>query len=124
MLTIIGWVILALSALTAGTTMFLSVQHRGPEIALRRAMGASRGSVWRMFTYEGIAIGLVGGILGAAAGIGLTAVVTHLNGWPLCLGLRVPLLGLAVGFCAGAVASVIPALAAARQDPAVILRTV
>ena len=44
---------------------------RAPEIALRRAMGASRASVWRIFTYEGVLIGLAGGVLGDAAGVGL-----------------------------------------------------
>ncbi len=124
LLSIIGGVILALSALTAGTTMFLSVQHRGPEIALRRAMGTSRGAIWRRYTYEGVAIGCSGGILGTAVGLGVTAIITRLHGWPLSIGVGIPLLGLAVGFCAGAVASIIPAVAAARQDPAGILRFV
>jgi len=123
-LTIIGSIILALSALTASTTMFLSVQHRSAEIALRRAMGASQGSIWRMFTYEGIVTGIIGGGLGTALGVAMTMVVAHVNNWPLCLGVEVPLIGLGTGLVAGAVASVVPAIRAAIQDPAGILRTV
>jgi len=124
LLNTIGLVILVLSALTAGTTMFLSVQHRAAEIALRRATGASRGSVFRLFLVEGTAIGLAGGIFGSALGIGLAAVVAYLNGWPLALGLGVVGLGIGVGLVAGGVASIIPAVYAARRDPAAILRTV
>jgi len=124
LLSILAWVILVLSALTAGTTMFLSVQHRAPEIALRRAMGASRASVWRLFTYEGTLIGLAGGILGAAAGTGLVWLLARHNGWPVCVGTQTVILGLAAGLVTGIIASTIPAIYAAHRDPAQILRTV
>jgi len=124
LLSILAWVILVLSALTAGTTMFLSVQHRAPEIALRRAMGASRADIWRLFTYEGSLIGLVGGILGAAAGVGLVWVSARQNGWPVCIGPQTVLLGLVAGLIAGIIASTVPAIYAAHRDPALILRTV
>lgn len=122
MLSIVGWVILTLSALTAGATMYLSVAHRGAEIALRRAMGASRASIWRLFTYEGVAIGLAGGVWGTAVGTGVTWAVTAAQGWPLSLGLGVVALGITVGLVAGVLASVVPALHAARRDPAGLLR--
>ncbi|MDR1214913.1 MAG: hypothetical protein LBK54_12670 [Propionibacteriaceae bacterium] len=124
LLRLIGWVSLVLSALSAGTTMFLSVQHRSAEIALRRSMGASRGSVFRLFCVEGLGIGLTGGVLGAALGIGLTAVIAWANQWPLCLGLQVVSLGVGMGLVAGGGASIIPAAYASRRDPAQILRTV
>ncbi|MCL2490792.1 MAG: ATP-binding cassette domain-containing protein [Propionibacteriaceae bacterium] len=124
LLAILAAVILILSALTAGTTMFLSVQHRAPEIALRRAMGASRASIWRIFTYEGTAIGLAGGALGAVVGTVLVWAVAHHNQWTVCIGTQTVILGLAAGLAAGAIASTIPAIYAARRDPAQILRTV
>lgn len=124
LLAVIGSVILALSALTAGTTMFLSVQHREPEIALRRAMGASRPSIWRLVTYEGLLIGASGGILGTALGIVLTWAAAEVNGWPLSLGAGVVAVGVGVGSAAGIAASIIPALYAATREPAGILRTV
>ncbi|MCL2782381.1 MAG: ATP-binding cassette domain-containing protein [Propionibacteriaceae bacterium] len=124
LLSILAWLILVLSALTASTTMFLSVQHRAPEIALRRAMGASRTSVWRIFTYEGILIGLAGGILGCAAGAGLVWFVASRDSWPVCIGLQTVFLGLAAGLVTGVLASTVPAIYAANRDPASILRTV
>jgi len=124
LMSLLAWVILILSALTAGTTMFLSVQHRAPEIALRRAMGASRLSVWRLFTYEGTLIGLTGGILGAATGTALVWFTARHNTWPVCIGTPTILLGLTAGLTTGIIATTIPAIYAAHRDPAHILRTV
>ncbi len=122
LLLVIGGVILVLSALTAGATMFLSVQHRQAEIALRRSMGGSRASIWRLFTYEGAAIGLSGGILGTGLGILLAALLGRLNDWPLAIGTSIVAGGVLTGLLAGVIASVVPAISAARQDPAGILR--
>ncbi|MDR1393026.1 MAG: ATP-binding cassette domain-containing protein [Bifidobacteriaceae bacterium] len=124
MLGAIGAVILVLSALTSATTMFLAVQHRGPEIALRRAMGASRASIWRLFTYEGTAVGTCGGVVGTAIGIGVAVLVSQANSWPVHIGSRTVAAGFLVGFLAAVLASMIPALHAARRDPAEILRTI
>jgi macrolide transport system ATP-binding/permease protein len=123
-LSIIAWVILVLSGLSAGTAMLLSVQHRAPEIALRRAFGASRSAIWRLFMYEGMALGVAGGVIGTALGTAFAAVVCALNAWPLSLGVTIPLAGAAVGLVVGALASALPALAAAKQQPAAILRGV
>ncbi|MDR1635553.1 MAG: ABC transporter permease [Bifidobacteriaceae bacterium] len=38
----LGWVVLALAAMSAATSMLLSIHQRAPEIALRRAVGATR----------------------------------------------------------------------------------
>ncbi len=102
--------------------MFLAVNHRYPEIALRRAMGGSRASIARLFLYEGIAIGLAGGIVGTGAGtiIGWYSATT--NHWPLNIGWTTVLLGWGIGLLTGIVASIVPAIHAARQDPAGILR--
>jgi macrolide transport system ATP-binding/permease protein len=124
LLSIIGWVILVLSALTAATSMFLSIQHRTPEIALRRALGATRSSIWRLFSWEGTAIGCAGGIVGTGLGVLLTWLLTAAQGSVLSLGPRVVGLGFGLGILTGMVASAYPALYASHRDPAEILRSV
>ncbi len=123
LMSIVGLVILILSALTAGTTMFLSVNHRYPEIALRRAMGASRFSIARLFLYEGLAIGTAGGIVGTALGVAVAWFAAKRSHWPLCIGWQTVVLGCIIGFLTGIVASLIPAIHAARRDPAGVLRS-
>jgi putative ABC transport system permease protein len=44
--------------------MLARFMRRAPEIGIRRALGASRGSVYRQFLVEGASIGFVGGLLG------------------------------------------------------------
>jgi putative ABC transport system permease protein len=44
--------------------MLARFMRRAPEIGIRRALGASRASVYRQFLVEGASIGFVGGLLG------------------------------------------------------------
>jgi putative ABC transport system permease protein len=44
--------------------MLARFMRRAPEIGVRRALGASRGAIYRQFLTEAAAIGLAGGVLG------------------------------------------------------------
>lgn len=44
--------------------MLARFMRRAPEIGVRRALGASRGAIYRQFLIEAAAIGLAGGVLG------------------------------------------------------------
>jgi len=115
--------ILALSALTAATVMYLSVQHRTHEIALRRALGDSRLGIWRQFTAEGLLLGLFGGLSGSALGIGATVIIAQARSWEPAIGTAVIVQGIITGLAIGALASSLPAMYAAKQPPAAILRS-
>lgn len=123
LLTVVGTVILVLSATTAGISLFLSVQHRAPQIALRRAVGASRLSIWRMFTMEGLLIGFLGGCFGVGVGVAATWALCTVHDLPLHLGLSTVIGGLTISVVAGICAAAYPAWHAATRDPAAILRT-
>ena len=122
LLGIVGGVVLVLSALTAGVSMFLTITHRAAHIALRRALGASRASIWWMHTIEGLWTGMIGASLGVGAGVLLTWILTRATGLPLHLGWTIVALGLGMGIIIGALASMYPAWSAAHKDPATILR--
>jgi putative ABC transport system permease protein len=107
----------------AGVTLSLLVlaRERRAELALYRALGASRGQLFRVFLGRGLGIGLVGLGLGALGGGALALVlVLEVNpaffGWTL--GLDVPWRPLAAEalaiLAAAFAASVYPALAASR----------
>ena len=119
-----SWGILLLAALSAGTTLYLSVQTRRGEIALRRAVGASKAAVRRMFLLEGLFIGLVGGILGITLGTLLTLLICQLNGWKPILEATPLFLGLGAGGISGLVSAMVPAIVASRAQPADAIRTV
>ncbi|MCB9686975.1 MAG: ABC transporter permease [Alphaproteobacteria bacterium] len=51
------------------TTLIMVVITKGREIAILKAMGASSGTIMRIFVMEGSAIGLVGTVLGTIGGL-------------------------------------------------------
>lgn len=122
LIAIVAWILLALSTLSAGTTMFVSVRSRASEVALRRALGASRASVWRLFSLEGLVIGFAGGVAGSAFGLLAVVAVCQVQQWtavldPVYLGV-----GVLTGAVSGLVSAVYPALVAAFARPADAVR--
>ncbi|UKA50990.1 ATP-binding cassette domain-containing protein [Arthrobacter sp. FW305-123] len=119
---VISWVLLALASLSAATSMYLSVQARSAEIALRRALGSSRHSIRQLFTIEGTLVGLAGGVAGSAVGIFAVLIICSLQGWSPVLALSSVRVGISAGGITGIVSSIYPAFAAARADPAQAIR--
>ena len=122
LVNLIAGVLLALSSLSAATAAYLSVHARSSEIALRRAAGERRRSVWLQFVLEGLTIGVIGGLLGSAIGIVLSVAISVGQGWQPTFNLSIGGIGVAVGAVTGIVASLYPAAVAARQDPALAVR--
>ena len=115
---------LALTLASVGLYGVLSyfVGERTREIGVRRALGASNGSVVSLVLGRGarlVAFGLVLGGLGVLGAMRLMEGLLYEVGTtdPLALGGAVMVLGLV-----GAVACLLPAARAARVDPAVTLR--
>jgi hypothetical protein len=118
----LGWVVLGLAAMSAATSMLLAIHQRASEIALRRAVGASRLAIWRGFVTEGALIGLAGGTVGSLAGVVGTICMAGARGWAPAIGLRLPLTAVALGFGTAILASALPAAWAASRSPAALLR--
>jgi len=74
-LTGIGIVALIIAALGIANALFTSVRERRYEIGVMKAIGARDSDVLRIFLAEAAAIGLVGGLLGTAAGIGIAIAI-------------------------------------------------
>lgn len=66
------FVLVFFSVLEVLTMSFL---ERTREVGSIRAIGTHRAQVFRMFITEGVVIGLVGGVLGVAAGVGASALI-------------------------------------------------
>jgi putative ABC transport system permease protein len=74
MLALAG-ITLAVGLFGVVNTMMASVNERVKDIGIMRAVGASRNQIIKIFVYEAIVIGMVGGILGYVAGTLLAYVV-------------------------------------------------
>jgi putative ABC transport system permease protein len=122
---------LALAAITlvVGTfavvsTMMSSVHERSKDIGIMKAVGASRGQIVRMFVYEAVAVGLLGGLLGYVSGTLLSYVLGPLifDGLAMSYATQylLPAIGLAIAVAI--VASVYPAFRASQVRVAESLR--
>jgi putative ABC transport system permease protein len=117
-LALVGAVV---SMLIIGLVTQQSIKVRQGEIGIRRAIGALPEDILQQVTAEGLAVSVVGGVIGVAAGL--------LAAWPLAQsqGLTIGtdswvIIGPLVLVTLAAAAGIIPARTAARLDPAVALR--
>ena len=102
--------------------LFLAqVRRRGRELAIRRTLGADRWTVRREVLLEAATLGLLGGLLGAAAGYGLVAAFNSYvqqateGAWPsIVLSLPVVFGGVVLALVMSLVFSFYPALLASR----------
>ncbi len=67
---ILGLIILV-AALNIVSTLIMVVMEKGRDIAILRAMGATKNSILRIFITEGMIIGTIGTLLGTALGYGI-----------------------------------------------------
>ncbi len=120
---------LSAAALATGVLMRRLVTAERPMIGMLRACGYSRRQVVAHYLTFGIVAGLAGGVLGAAAGVGLAGVVTHAYTGELSIPVTLveispltALIGIAFGLFTGAIAAALPAASAARVPPAEAMR--
>lgn len=114
--------VLLLAGLAVANAMVVAIVNRRGEIGLRRALGASRGSIARLFLVEALIVGLVGGIMGLPLGMGATLLVAAQLSWQPALSVHLALLAPAAGVAAALVFSAYPAMRAARIEPAEAVR--
>ncbi|MEU8698469.1 FtsX-like permease family protein [Streptomyces sp. NPDC048680] len=111
-------------------TFSMLVAQRTREIGLMRAIGSSRKQVNRSVLLEAVLLGIVGSVLGVAAGVGLAvglmkvmgAVGMELSTADLTIAWTTPVLGLALGIIVTVLAAYVPARRAGKVSPMAALR--
>ena len=143
---VLMFIILTLIVLVAAfniiSTLVMMVMEKTGAIAILKAMGASNRGIYRIFLIQGLVIGLVGTVIGTAAGLvlawNLPAIATVIEGW---LGIQFfppdvyvidqlpveirPFDVVAIvvtSVCVSFLATLYPAWNASRLDPVVALR--
>lgn len=111
-------------------TFSMLVAQRTREIGLMRAIGSSRKQVNRSVLLEAVLLGIVGSILGVAAGVGLAVGLMKLMGamgmelstGDLTVAWTTPAIGLALGVIVTVLAAYVPARRAGKVSPMAALR--
>ncbi|HIJ90516.1 MAG: lipoprotein-releasing ABC transporter permease subunit [Desulfobulbaceae bacterium] len=132
-LSVIMALVVMVAAFNIVSTLIMVVMEKNKDIAILKSMGATSGSIMRIFIYEGLVIGLVGTLLGVLGGLGLCAILSRyqfiklpdvypISTLPvLVLPSDVILIALSATVIT-LVATLYPSWQAAKVDPAVALR--
>ncbi len=119
---VLGGVSLLVGAIGIANVTLVSVLERVGEIGLRRAVGAARRHIASQFLVESAAMGFVGGIIGASAGVLVIVAVSANKQWTPVLDAQVPLLAPFAGAIVGLVAGLYPSWRASTLEPVDALR--
>jgi putative ABC transport system permease protein len=123
----LGLILFGVVIFSVANTIVMSILERTREIGTLMAIGTTRGRIWRMFFLEGLMTGLLGGLLGLAAGALLATIINHGNvmlppppgytvGYRLQILLQPPVLTAAflIAVVTSTLSSILPALKASR----------
>jgi putative ABC transport system permease protein len=125
-----AFIALFVGAFLIFNTFSITVAQRMREFALLRTLGASRRQIWRAVISEGLLLGIAGGVIGFALGIGTAALLRALF---ISFGADLPSKGnvieartvivtVLVGTVVSLLASLSPAVRAMRVPPVEALR--
>ncbi|MDH6355595.1 putative ABC transport system permease protein [Dysgonomonas sp. PH5-45] len=130
----IGFLILVAGVIGVGNIMLITVKERTREFGIRKAIGASPGSILKLVVLESIIITAVFGYIGMICGIGITEVINYyIESIPRdpdapvmfkdpTVGLGIVIQATLTLILAGVLAGLIPALKAVRVKPIEAMR--
>ena len=122
LLTAVATVSLVVGGIGIMNIMLVSVRERTREIGLRSALGARERDILVQFLVESLTLAVLGGALGALAGVGASLVIANLAGWSVLIDLSTLLIAIASSGAIGVFFGFYPARMAARLDPIAALR--
>ncbi|MFY9268708.1 MAG: lipoprotein-releasing ABC transporter permease subunit [Candidatus Manganitrophaceae bacterium] len=132
MMFIVLILIILVASFNIVSTLTMTVVEKSREIAILKAMGATRESIMRIFMLEGVIIGGVGVILGVPLGLAVSLAIErfytlpgdvyYISHLPMKIHLLDVILVASAAILIGFLATLYPSFQAAKLDPAEALR--
>lgn len=118
----LGFVSLLVGGIGIMNTMLAGVREKRREIGLRLAIGARPSSVMLMVVLESTLLSLVGGAIGAVAGLLIAIAFAWLSGWAPTISYVGMVLGPGISVATGLFFGIYPAIKASQLSPIEALR--
>jgi len=122
LLTSVALISLIVGSIGIMNIMLVTVAERTKEIGLLKSLGYTKNDILALFIIESMVVGLIGGILGTAMGIGAALIVNNYLELPNIFPVEQIFIGFAVAIIVGLIAGVYPANKAANMNPVEALR--
>lgn len=122
LLLVLAGISLLIGVVGIANTTLVSVMERIGEIGLRRALGGTRRSVAGLFLLESALVGLLGGLLGASAGVLTVVGVGAARHWSPVMEVTLAPAGAVLGVVVGLLAGLYPSWRASQVEPIAALR--
>jgi len=130
---IIGFTVIS-SGLAIAALMVIAVSSKYRELGILKAMGASNGQVLRIFAWQGTLLSLIGALVGTLVSLGLLFWLSRLKTvsvntgratelFPIAITLGNFIIANGLALATGLLASIYPALRAAKVDPIAVIRS-
>ena len=102
--------------------MLVSVTERTREIGLKKAIGARKRKILAQFLTEAAVLTSLGGLLGAAGGIGLAQIVSRVSESPVSISVPAMVFSVVFSMLIGILFGLLPSVKAANLNPIEALR--
>ena len=122
MLIGIASISLIVGGIGVANIMLVSVTERTREIGLKKALGARRRTILGQFLTEAAMLSSIGGILGVAAGLGASRVISALAGVPVAVDTPWILIAVFISMGIGIAFGLFPSIKASKLNPIDALR--
>ncbi len=126
--------IVLVASFNISSLLMVNVNNRSREIAILKAMGAQNGFILKVFVLQGLLVGLIGTAIGEVIGITVSLLgekykliplppdVYYIDHLPFKLHLSDCIIAAVAAIIISAVATIYPALKAARTEPVKVLK--
>ena len=118
----IAFISLVVGGIGVMNIMLVTVTERTREIGLKKAIGARKRRILWQFLTEAAALTSIGGLIGVAAGVAFSRIISGISGTPTAISIPAGIVAVVFSMFIGILFGMIPAVKAANLNPIEALR--